>query len=97
MSPLRIVGFALIGLACLFGVANIWYYIIDASGGGISLYDVWFRFGPRSLNFVQTVIQKYIWSSLWTGIQVILSQPAWLVFLILGGLCIGLGGRKVEE
>jgi hypothetical protein len=97
MSPLRIVGFGLIGLACLFGVANIWYFIIGASGGGVSLYDVWFKFGPGSLNFVQTMIQKYVWAALWSGINVILKQPAWLVFGILGGLCIGLGGRKVEE
>ena len=97
MSPVRIAGFGLLGLACLFGVANIWYYIIDASGGGISLYDVWFKFGPGSLHFVQAIIQKYVWAALWTGIQVILQQPAWLVFGILGGLLIGLGGRKVEE
>lgn len=97
MSPVRIAGFAFIGMACLFGVANIWYWMIDASGGGISLYDVWFKFAPGTLHFVQTFIQKYIWSALWSGINVILVQPAWLVFGIVGALLIGLGGRRVEE
>ena len=97
MSPLRIVGFVFIGLACLFAVANIWYWMIDATGGGVSLYDVWFKFGPGSLSFVQMVIQQYIWGALWNGIHIILLQPAWLVFGIVGALLIGLGARRVEE
>src|SRR5690349_1330899 len=97
MSPVRIAGFALIGFACLFGVANIWYWMIDASGGGISLYDVWYKFSSGSLHFIQTTIQTYIWEALWNGIYIILLQPAWLVLGILGVILIGLGGRKVEE
>ncbi|HET6161535.1 MAG TPA: hypothetical protein VFE34_24550 [Dongiaceae bacterium] len=92
MSPLRIAGFALVGVSILFMIANIWYWLIGV-GGGLSLYDVWLKFGPSSLNMAQ----RYMWSGLWNGLQVVLSQPAWIVVGIVGLLCIGLGGKKVEE
>ncbi len=97
MSPLRIAGFALIALACLFGIANIWYWMIDAGGGGISLYDVWYKFGPTSLNVIQGFIERHVWTALWNGILIILIQPAWLVLGVVGALCVGLGRRRVEE
>ena len=92
MSPLRIVGFVLVSVAALFGFANIWY-AMTGTGGGLSLYDVWYKFLPASLNLVQ----RYVWTGLWNGLLIILIQPAWMVVGILGLLCIGLGRRKVEE
>ncbi|MGH6894001.1 MAG: hypothetical protein ACREEP_17280 [Dongiaceae bacterium] len=97
MSPLRIVGFGLVGFACLFGVANAWYWLIDAASGGISLYDIWNRFAPASLNVVESFIVRYVWATLWSGMFIILAQPAWIVLGIVGLLCIGLGRKKLEE
>ena len=91
MSPLRIAGFILVGMAALFGFGNLWYWFLGHTGG-LSLYDVWYKFLPSSLN----MMQRYLWSGLWNGIYVILVQPAWLVVGILGGICIGLGRKRVE-
>ena len=95
MSPLRIAGFVLVGMALLFGIANIWYWLIG-EGGGVSVYDVWYKFGASSLNAIQGFIQRHVWTGLWNGIFIILIQPAWLVFGVAGIVCIGLGRRKVE-
>ena len=91
MSPLRIVGLGLIAIACLFGFANVWYWFLGHSGG-LSLYDVWNKFLPSSLN----MMQRYLWTGLWNGIYIILVQPAWLVMGILGAVCVGLGRRTIE-
>ena len=91
MSPLRITGFVLIAVACLFAFASIYYAMIGVSGG-LSLYDVWYKFLPASLNWVQ----RFLWSSLWNGLYIILVQPAWVVVGIIGLLCIGLGKKTVE-
>ena len=91
MSPLRIAGFVLVAIACLFAVANIWYWLID-EGNGLSLYDVWLKFAPSSLTFVQ----RYIWATLWNFLVIGLAQPAWMVVGVIGLLCIGLGRRRVE-
>ena len=91
MSPLRIAGFALIAVAVLFAFASIYYAAIGV-GGGLSLYDVWYKFLPASLNW----LQRYLWSTLWNGIYIILVQPAWVVVGIIGLLCIGLGKKTVE-
>jgi hypothetical protein len=92
MSPLRIAGFVLIAAAALFGFANIWY-AMTGTGSGLSLYDVWYKFLPGSLNFVQ----RYIWTGLWNAVLIILVQPAWMVVGVIGLLCIGLGRKRVEE
>jgi hypothetical protein len=91
MSPLRIAGFVLVALAALFGFANI-FYAMTGAGGSLSLYDVWYKFGPSSLN----VMQQYLWSGLWNGIYIILARPAWVVVGVLGLLLIGLGRKRVE-
>jgi hypothetical protein len=91
MSPLRIAGFALIAIACLFAFASIYYAMIGVSGG-LSLYDVWYKFLPASVNW----LQRYMWTSLWNGLYIILVQPAWVVVGIIGLLCIGLGKKHVE-
>ena len=49
-------------------------------------------FLPASLNW----LQRYLWTTLWNGIYIILVQPAWLVVGIIGLLCIGLGRKHVE-
>jgi hypothetical protein len=92
MSPLRIAGFVMIAAAALFGFANIWY-AMTGTGSGLSLYDVWYKFLPGSLNF----IQRYVWTGLWNAVLIILVQPAWMVVGIIGLLCVGLGRKKVEE
>ena len=91
MSPVRIVGFVFIAIAILFAIASIWYALIGV-GGGLSLYDVWYKFLPASLGW----LQRYLWTSLWNGIYIILVQPAWVVVGIIGLLCIGLGKKRVE-
>ena len=91
MSPLRIAGFALVAVSVLFAFASIYYAAIGV-GGGLSLYDVWYKFLPASLNW----LQRYLWTSLWNGFYIILVQPAWVVVGIIGLLCIGLGKKKVE-
>ena len=91
MSPLRIAGFALVAIALLFAFASLYYAMIGV-GGGLSLYDVWYKFLPASLNW----LQRYMWSSLWNGLYIILVQPAWIVVGIIGLLCIGLGKKTVE-
>jgi hypothetical protein len=91
MSPLRIAGFVLIALACLFAVGSAWYAFRGHSGG-LSLYDVWFKFLPASLNW----LQRYLWTSVWNGLYVILIMPAWFVVGVVGLLCVGLGRKTVE-
>jgi hypothetical protein len=91
MSPLRIAGFVLIAVACLFAFASIYYAMIGVSGG-LSLYDVWNKFLPASLNWVQ----RSLWSALWNGLYVILVMPAWAVVGVIGLLCVGLGKKTVE-
>jgi hypothetical protein len=92
MSPLRIAGFVLVALAGLFGFDNIYYAMTGKGSGSLSLYDVWYKFGPGSLN----LLQQYLWSGLWNGIYIILARPAWVVVGILGLLFIGLGRKRVE-
>ena len=91
MSPLRIAGFTLVAIACVFAFASVYYAMIGV-GGGLSLYDVWNKFLPASLNWMQ----RYLWSTLWNGLYIILVQPAWVVVGVIGLLCIGLGRRRVE-
>ena len=91
MSPLRIAGFALIAVACLFAFASLYYAMIGVSGG-LSLYDVLYKFVPAILNW----LQRYMWTGLWNGLYIILVQPAWVVVGIIGLLCIGLGKKHVE-
>jgi len=91
MSPLRIAGFALVAVACLFAFASVYYAMIGVDSG-LSLYDVWYKFLPASLNW----LQRYLWTTLWNGLYIILVQPAWVVVGIIGLLCIGLGRKSVE-
>ncbi|MBL9033633.1 MAG: hypothetical protein JNN33_02655 [Rhodospirillaceae bacterium] len=90
------VGLGLLAVALLFGAANIWFWIIDAPGGGISLLDVWVKVSARSLGGTQYVIEHYTWPPIWQGIHVLLIQPAWLITGAVALVCIGLG-RKWEE
>jgi len=92
MSPLRITGFVLVAMAVLFAAASLWYAVIGQDSH-LSLYDVWFKFLPASLNWVQ----RTVWSGLWNGLYTILSMPAWTVVGIIGLVCIGLGRKRVEE
>ncbi|MEZ5833428.1 MAG: hypothetical protein R3D05_19830 [Dongiaceae bacterium] len=91
MSPLRIAGFVLIAAACLFAFASL-FYRMTGQAPGLSLYDVWFKFLPASLNWVQ----RSIWTSLWNGLYTILIMPAWMVVGVIGLICIGLGKKRVE-
>jgi len=96
MSPLRIAGFALVGIAVLFLVGNLYFWMMDAPGGGITLYDLWAKVSLRSLDFVRYIIERYIWAALWQGIHVLLLRPAWLIFGVIGLILIGLGRSQVE-
>jgi hypothetical protein len=91
MSPLRIAGFVFIAVAVLFAIGHAWYAFLGHSGG-LSLYDVWYKFLPASLNWMQ----RYLWTTLWNGFYIILVMPAWLVMGVIGVILIGLGRRQVE-
>jgi hypothetical protein len=91
MSPLRITGFVLIAAAVLFAAASLWYGVIGVDES-MSLYAVWQKFLPASLNWVQ----RTVWSPLWNGLYAILVMPAWAVVGVIGLICIGLGRRRVE-
>jgi hypothetical protein len=92
MSPVRIAGFILIAMAILFAIASLWYMVIGEDSH-LSLYDVWYKFLPGSLNWVQ----RTVWSTLWNGLYTILIMPAWMVVGVIGLVCIGLGRKRVEE
>ena len=96
MSPLRIAGFALVGLAALFLVGNLYFWMMDAPGGGVTLYDLWAKVSLRSIDVVRYVIERYVWAALWQGVHVLLLQPAWLIFGVVGLILIGLGRKQVE-
>jgi hypothetical protein len=96
MSPLRMVGLGLLAVALLFGAANIWYFIIDAPGGGISGYDLWAKISLGSLQVLQHIIEQYIWAPIWQGLYLVLLQPAWIIIGAIGVVCFGLG-RKWDE
>jgi hypothetical protein len=96
MSPVRIAGFALVGFAVLFLVGNLYFMMVDAPGGGVSLYDLWTKISPSSLEFVRYIVERYIWAPLWQGISVLLAQSAWLIFGILGLILIGMGRKEIE-
>jgi hypothetical protein len=96
MSPVRIAGFVLVGLAVLFLVGNLYFMMMDAPGGGITLYDLWAKVSLRSLEFVRYLVEHYVWAPLWQGISVLLALSAWIVFGVVGLVLIGLGRRDVE-
>ena len=91
MSPLRISGFVLVAVATLFALGSLWYSVMGIASG-LSLYDVWYKFLPGSLNWVQ----RNIWAGLWHLLSVILVMPAWAVVGLAGLICIGLGRRRIE-
>ena len=96
MSPVRIAGFVLVGMAVLFLVGNMYFWMMDAPGGGITLYDLWAKISLRSLEFVRYIIERYVWAALWQGLHVLLTRPAWLIFGIVGLVLIGLGRKQIE-
>ena len=96
MSPLRIAGFALVGMAILFLVGNLYFMVMDTPGGGITVYDLWAKISIGSLEFVRYLIERYVWAPLWQGISVLLALSAWIVFGILGLILIGLGRKDVD-
>jgi hypothetical protein len=96
MSPVRIAGFVLVGFAVLFLVGNLYFLMMDAPGGGVSLYDLWSKISPGSLDFCRYIVERYVWAPLWQGISVLLAQSAWLIFGIVGLILIGLGKGNVE-
>ncbi|HWA49767.1 MAG TPA: hypothetical protein VG742_15955 [Dongiaceae bacterium] len=96
MSPVRIAGFVLIGMAVLFLVGNLYFMIMDTPGGGITLYDLWAKISLRSLEFCRYLVEHYLWAPLWQGISVLLALSAWIVFGVVGLVLIGLGRKDVE-
>ena len=92
MSPLRLAGFVLLGFAALFAFGSLWYAVMG-TGEGVSLYDVWQKFLPASLNWVQRTLS----GAMWNGIFVILIMPAWAVVGVIGLICIGLGRKRLDQ
>ena len=99
MKITRIIGWILLALAVILAS----HEGLNALEGGryhtIALGELWYHVdqatGSASLNFVQAIVQRYIWAWLWDSIlQPVLIAPAWLVFGIPGVLLVWLGRER---
>ena len=96
MSPLRIAGLIMISAALMFGAVDLYREAIH-EGSRITVMSIWTMVSMRSLTWVQSIIQTYIWSPIWDkGIAPILLLPAWMFFSITGTLAFFLGRRKIQ-
>jgi hypothetical protein len=96
MSPLRIAGLVMISFAVLFGAVDL-YYDVTNLGSQITVLKIWTMLSTKSMNWVQMVVENYIWAPIWTnGIAQILLLPAWLFFSITGVLAFLMGRKSID-
>lgn len=96
MSPLRIAGLVMISAALMFGGVDLFRDVTN-SGSDVTVVRLWTMISYRSLSWVQSVIQGYLWAPIWDkAIAPILLLPAWMFFSITGALAFFLGRRKIE-
>jgi hypothetical protein len=58
------------------------------------LGDLWSSIHQNSLLLLQPAIERHVAPWLWTVVQTVLEQPAWLVLGIIGILFMLIGRRK---
>jgi hypothetical protein len=99
MTTRRIIGLALLCAALLFYAADMWHTLVPTYGAqAITLGRLWILISARSLEFVEMVITRHLWSPIWNvGIAPILVAPAWSCFGILGLLFCVFGRPKVSD
>ncbi|MGO1119747.1 hypothetical protein ACTL6U_13615 [Rhodovibrionaceae bacterium A322] len=96
MRPaLRIVGFIFVGLALLILGVDIWRWLTTKSFAFRPLGQVWYDLSPGSLNLIQAVIERYLWSPLYDPLLLtLLQQKASLVLAVFGLLLLWAGRWK---
>ena len=99
MSVRRIIGMVMFCAALMFGAADLWHAYFPSYGNDlITMGRLWILVSARSLTFVETLIQRHIWSPLWDfGVSPILLAPAWSFFGVLGFLFFVFGQPKVSD
>ena len=101
MIVVKIFAVSLLVLAAAFLALGLWLGVaghdLTVAGG-----QLWFSLDNESLNAMQVVVQRYIYSDLWDWIFVpLLLRPVWqalaipiAVFLLLGGASWVLAQRR---
>jgi hypothetical protein len=75
---------ALFGLALLFVAWDVTDYAVGAPWTIAPLGQRWFQLHRESLLLLQPAVERYLFPSLWWGIQWVLERPAWLVPAVAG-------------
>ena len=93
MVVLRVIGWLLIVAALLALGWDIFFWIHDGRFAFQPAGAAWYRVLPGSMNFIQAVIERHIWKTLWDPvIESVLRLPLWLV-LGIPGLLLALVAR----
>ena len=96
MSPLRIAGLVMISFALLFGAVDL-YRDVTHFGSQITVLSIWTMLSLRSMNWVEMIVENYIWAPIWTNaIAPVLLLPAWIFFGITGVLVFFMGRRSID-
>lgn len=62
------------------------------------LGQAWFNLHPASLNLLQAVVERYLFTFLWDPVLVnILLMPGWAVLALLGAGLAHLGRKRVPD
>lgn len=65
------------GLALLFVGLDWRDYSASGEWANMPLGTRWYELHPDSLQQIQPAIERYLYPSLWSGIQWVLTMPAW--------------------
>jgi hypothetical protein len=89
----------MLGAALLFGAADLWQNVAPNYGAqAITMGRLWGLVSARSLDFVEMVVTRHLWSPIWNvGISPILLAPAWTFFGFLGIVFFAFGSPKVSD
>jgi hypothetical protein len=75
---------ALFGLAALFAVWDVMDYAAGTPWAIAPLGQRWFELHRESLLLLQPAVERYLFPSLWSGMQWVLERPAWLMPAMAG-------------
>ena len=89
----------MLAAALLFGAADLWQNVVPTYGAqAITMGRLWDLISARSLDFVEALITRHLWSPIWNvGISPILLAPAWSFFGFVGILFFVFGRAKVVD
>jgi hypothetical protein len=90
----RFLGLWILAAAFIFFIYDGAKSIADNAWRITKVGDVWSSIHQNSLLLLQPAVERHVAEWLWTLIQSVLEQPAWLVLGILGILLMLLGRRK---